>query len=51
MTKKYNSVSIPESLMKKIDELIEKEETTYTSKTEFVKDAIRIRLRDFGLNV
>ena len=42
------SVSIPTKLMEVIDEVIESGETTYNSKTEFIKEAIRMRLRDMG---
>lgn len=45
----YVSVSIPEKLMKKVDELLEAGDTIYNSKADFVKDAIRLRLREFGV--
>jgi len=48
MPKGYMSVSIPKQLMEVIEEVIESGETTYSSKTEFIKEAIRLRLREMG---
>lgn len=46
--KNYVSISIPKNLSDLIDEIINSGESTYVSKTEFIKDAIRIRLREMN---
>lgn len=45
------TVSISRKIIKKIDELIESEDNTYTTRSDFIKDALRIRLRDLGANI
>ena len=50
-SKKYSSVSISKTLIEKIEEVLERKDSTYSSKTEFIKDAIRTKLRDFDILV
>jgi Arc/MetJ-type ribon-helix-helix transcriptional regulator len=45
---KYTTVHIPESLAVLIDKLIENEEFAYTSRSEFIKDAVRKSLKYHG---
>lgn len=44
--RKYTTVHIPETLAKPIDQLLGDDIAAYSSRSEFVKDAIR-RLLDF----
>ena len=41
MRKKYTNVAIPEELAKEIDKLISKSKLGYTSRAQFVMEAIR----------
>lgn len=45
MTDDYITVSLPEKLVKKIDNLIDSREFGYTSRPEFIKEAIREKLK------
>jgi Arc/MetJ-type ribon-helix-helix transcriptional regulator len=45
---KYHTVNLPESLAKKIEEVIESGNHGYTSIPDFVKSAVRRYLRDLG---
>jgi Arc/MetJ-type ribon-helix-helix transcriptional regulator len=47
--RKYTTVSIPISLMKNIEKLVNKEDSEYQNKADFVLDAIRRRLRELGV--
>ena len=51
MAKDYITVSLPRKLIGKIERIIDSGETGYTSKADFIKDAIRIRLRELGENI
>lgn len=51
MTKEYDSISVPKILTDKIKELIEGDNTSFRTKTEFVVDAVRRSLREYGINV
>ena len=51
MGKNYVSVSISKRLIDKIDKLIDSEESTYITKSDFIRDAIRLRLRAFGVKI
>jgi len=42
----YITVAIPEELMTEVDKLIEKKVKGYTSRGEFVKDAVRGKLKE-----
>lgn len=47
MTRKsYVNISIPETLVKEIDKLVSKKTKGYTSRAEFVKEAVRKLLRE-----
>jgi metal-responsive CopG/Arc/MetJ family transcriptional regulator len=46
--RKYTSISIPESLAQKIDEVIKSGKHGYQNRPDFVLDAIRKRLRELG---
>lgn len=50
-TKEYDSISIPKILTEKIMELLEKGETSFRTKTEFIVDATRKSLREYGIIV
>ncbi|MFP3985729.1 MAG: ribbon-helix-helix domain-containing protein [Candidatus Bathyarchaeia archaeon] len=45
---KYTTIHIPTALAKLIDELIDSEEFAFTSRSEFVKDAVRRSLEKHG---
>jgi len=45
---KYHTVNLPESLAKKIEEVITSGKHGYTSIPDFVKTAVRKYLRDLG---
>jgi metal-responsive CopG/Arc/MetJ family transcriptional regulator len=44
----YVSVSLPKPLMDIVDEIVESEKPLYSSRAEFINDAVRIRLRELG---
>jgi len=44
----YTTVTIPISIMEKVEEIIKKEKFGYRSKTDFILDATRKRLRELG---
>jgi Arc/MetJ-type ribon-helix-helix transcriptional regulator len=45
---RYHTVNLPESLAKKIEEVIESGKHGYTSIPDFVKTAVRRYLRELG---
>jgi len=45
----YTSVSISNEIIDKIDEVIVSGETTYKTWSDFIKDALRMRLRELGV--
>jgi Arc/MetJ-type ribon-helix-helix transcriptional regulator len=45
---KYTTVHIPTVLAEVIDEIIEREEGAYSSRSEFIKDAVRRFLEYYG---
>lgn len=47
----YITVSLPASMIKKIDKVIEKTELGYKSRPEFVKDAVRRRFGEVGISI
>lgn len=51
MTKEYDSISIPKILTEKIVELLDNKDTSFRTKTEFIVDAVRRSLREYGINV
>ena len=46
MTKKYTNVNLPEGIIETIDEIVQIKELGYTSRAEFVKDAIRKSIQE-----
>lgn len=49
--KKYRTVSIPESLFERIEEIVESDKSSYVSVSEFVKEVVRNRLREMGYKI
>jgi len=47
MTEGYSSISLPKSFIKKIDMVVENTSYGYSSRAEFVKEAIREHLKTF----
>ncbi|MDH5792404.1 MAG: ribbon-helix-helix domain-containing protein [Candidatus Bathyarchaeota archaeon] len=45
---RYHTVNLPESLARKIEEVIESSKHGYTSIPDFVKTAVRRYLRELG---
>ena len=43
----YRGVNIPEALMQEIEKVIKKKKHGFTSKAEFIKQAIREKLKQF----
>ncbi|MGQ9780847.1 MAG: ribbon-helix-helix domain-containing protein [Nitrososphaeria archaeon] len=46
MEKKWKTIQLPEELIKVVDEIVNKPELGYTSRSEFVKEAVRLRIED-----
>ena len=44
MARGYTSVSLPDNLLQEIDIVIKNEELGYSSRSEFIKEALRIHL-------
>lgn len=44
---RYHTVSLPHRLIKKVDELIEKGTGSYSSRSDFFKDAARHLFKEF----
>jgi len=51
MSERYVTISLPESFVKKIDEVIDNKDFGYSSRAEFVKESIRNRLRELGIQI
>ena len=49
--KEYRTISIPEELYTTIEEAMKKERGGYASVGEFVKDAVRTKLRELGYKI
>jgi metal-responsive CopG/Arc/MetJ family transcriptional regulator len=45
----YTTIGLPLNLAYRIDKLIESERGGYVSRTDFVLDAVRRRLKDFDM--
>ena len=45
----YTTVSIPLSLMERVDEAVKSRKYAYQNRSDFILDAIRKRLRELGL--
>ena len=46
MRKVYTNVAIPEDLAKEIDKVIEKSKLSYTSRAQFVLEAVRAKIKE-----
>jgi len=44
-TTKWTTVMLPEDLIKSVDELISTKELGYTSRSEFIKESVRLRIQ------
>lgn len=42
---KWKTLQLPEDLVKSVDELISAEGMGYTSRAEFIKEAVRLRIQ------
>jgi len=49
MSEGYDSISLPKSFVKKIDEIVNNPEFGYASRAEFIKEAVRLRFKEFGV--
>lgn len=49
MSLNYISVSLPKDLIKKVDEVLSNKELGYSSRPEFIKDAVRRHLEFLGI--
>ncbi len=45
----YTTVSIPNSLMARVDDVVKNEKYGYQNRSDFINEAIRKRLRELGL--
>ncbi len=45
----YTTVTVPNSLMSKVDLVVKNEKYGYQNRTDFIFEAIRKRLRELGL--
>jgi metal-responsive CopG/Arc/MetJ family transcriptional regulator len=43
---RWKTIQLPEELLNRVDELVEKAELGYTSRSEFIKEAVRLRVED-----
>jgi metal-responsive CopG/Arc/MetJ family transcriptional regulator len=50
MSEGYDSISLPKSFVKKIDEIISKAELRYSSRAEFIKEAVRKQFKEYGFD-
>lgn len=49
MPKDYVSISLPKNFVEKIDEIIKDKKKGYVSRAEFLREAVRQKLREFGV--
>lgn len=40
----WKTIQLPEELLQRVDEIVEKSELGYTSRSEFIKEAVRLRV-------
>nr|MDO8100187.1 ribbon-helix-helix domain-containing protein [Candidatus Njordarchaeota archaeon] len=40
----WKTVQLPEELLKRVDSLVDRPELGYTSRSEFIKEAVRLRI-------
>jgi len=43
---KWKTVQLPEDLIKSVDDLISTEGLGYTSRSEFIKESVRLRIQE-----
>ena len=43
---KWKTIQLPEGLIKSVDELISTEGLGYTSRSEFIKESVRLRIQE-----
>ncbi len=43
---KWTTLQLPEDLVKNVDEIISTEGLGYTSRSEFIKEAVRLRIQE-----
>lgn len=43
---KWKTVQLPEDLIKSVDEMISTEGLGYTSRSEFIKESVRLRIQN-----
>lgn len=43
---RWRTVQLPEELLRRVDEIVSHPEFGYTSRSEFIKDAVRRRLEE-----
>ena len=43
---KWKTVQLPEDLIKNVDEVISTEGLGYTSRSEFIKESVRLRIQE-----
>jgi metal-responsive CopG/Arc/MetJ family transcriptional regulator len=44
--RKWTTIQLPEDLVKNVDEIISTEGLGYTSRSEFVKESVRLRIQE-----
>jgi metal-responsive CopG/Arc/MetJ family transcriptional regulator len=43
---RWKTIQLPEELLNRVDELIKNSELGYTSRSEFIKESVRLRVED-----
>jgi len=43
---KWKAIQLPEGLIKNVDEIISTKELGYTSRSEFIKESVRLRIQE-----
>jgi len=47
LARKWKTVQLPEDLVQNVDKVIATPGLGYTSRSEFIKESVRIRIQDF----
>ena len=47
----WKTIQLPEELLKRVDDLVSKPELGYTSRSEFIKEAVRLRIESLETKV
>jgi len=45
-SRRWKTVQLPEELLNRVDKLVNVKELGYTSRSEFIKEAVRLRLEE-----